>query len=136
MSIPRIAGSSTRAWAAWPARTFVSSGFTPLALMRTSTWPGAAVGRGTSVSVNGAPGLSRMRARIWLELSVFLLCLGDYGQVGVGVLPLGEEDVVGFFGVCLIAGHGVGAAEAEKGQGIGSADGISDAFEASRILER
>src|ERR1700744_4026344 len=121
MSIPRIAGSSTRAWAAWPARTFVSSGFTPLALIRTRTWPAAAVGRGTSVSVNGAPGLSRTRARIWLKLSVFLLRLGDYGQVSVGVLPLGEEDVVGFFGVWLIACHGVGTAKPEKGQGIGTA---------------
>src|SRR5580658_4955569 len=135
MSIPRIAGSSTRAWAAWPARIFVSSGFTPLALIRTSTWPGAAVGRGTSVSVNGAPGLSRTRARIWLELSVFLLCLGDDGQVGGSVLPLGEEDVVGLFRFWLIAGQGVGTSEPEKGQGVGTADGISDASEASRILK-
>src|ERR1700691_4629072 len=111
MSIPRIAGSSTRAWAAWPARTFVSNGFTPLALIRTSTWPMPTVGSGTSVNVNGSPGRCRTRARIWLELSVFLLCLSNDRQVGVGVLPLREEDVVGLFGIWLVAGHRIGAAQ-------------------------
>src|SRR5277367_4165981 len=40
-----------------------------------------------------------------LKRRVFLLGLGHDRQIGVGVLPFGEEDVVGFLRACLVSGH-------------------------------
>ena len=60
--MPKTAGSGCWACSAAPARILVSSGFTPLAWMRTSTWPAAACGRGSQVGVNAPLGAASTRA--------------------------------------------------------------------------
>ena len=60
--MPKTAGSGCWACSAAPARILVSSGFTPLAWMRTSTWPAAGWGRGSQVGVSAPWGDASTRA--------------------------------------------------------------------------
>jgi hypothetical protein len=64
-----------------------------------------------ALSIGSFSPASSLGAHIVLELGVFFFGLGDDGQVGVGILPLGEEGVVGFLRIGLVASQEVGAAQ-------------------------
>jgi hypothetical protein len=52
-----------------------------------------------------------------LQRGGFFLGGEEHGDVGVGVVPEGEEGLVGLFRAGFVAGHGVGAGEPELGFG-------------------